>query len=340
MIEHSNYLHVQYFNWPILVVIALIGNYRPYKQDQIQRSVIATISQSCAQGDRAKAQRVREGERELELSINCEAMYLGSMYCFSAGLPLTAGTSSAVRNRTVVRPRMMAPEFNAGEEYIRQLSKQSQERRARPPNGNPAPLRDLNPGFDTPSRTTLSGVDDELAQLDAQMADLERKLSERRATAEAPLNPEQRLKLAELEEQLVTNMDDTPMPPEPQLLDNLAGDSASVERQLLEMQRALRTPSPPPSRDEVSDFGDFENIRDRIGRHVTPTPVAPAQAFAQPEPASAPMQTQPAVEGERMRMGLIEMKLEAERYASAIRKLHETHEQIMHSIMQKYLPGM
>eukprot|EP00171_Calliarthron_tuberculosum_P018712 IDg18712t1 len=263
------------------------------------------------------------------------------MYCFSLSLPLMPRAAPLARNRTSLRPRMMAPEFNAGEEYMRQLAKQSADRRIRTPgDGTPPPP--------PPPPMLIAGVDNELAQLDAQMADLEEKLNKQRAAANSQLNAEQRARLAALEEHLAskTTIDDAPLPPDPHILDNIA----AIERQILEEQRAAsKSEQAAPSQADALDPGKLGNVRDRLGMHVMPSntaaaPVAPTYAA----PARAPEERVPRREvqadddreNERLRMGMIEMKLEAERYASAVRKLQETHEQIVHTILQKYMPGL
>ena len=43
---------------------------------------------------------------------------------------------------------------------------------------------------------------------------------------------------------------------------------------------------------------------------------------------------------ERMRMGMIELKVETERYAMATRRLQEKHEQMVRTIIDKYMPGL
>lgn len=233
---------------------------------------------------------------------------------------------------------MMAPQFNAGEDYIRQLAAQSRsakQRRARDEHKEPAPQH--------PSPPMRAGnLDAELATLDAQVAELENKLKKRQATVEEAgkevegIDPKKREALhAEASAQLAalerlnraygneSMIDDSS-------LDQLTSDVAAAEEKLRE--------------EDAEDPLDIDHMKAKLQRHVE-VEMAPRVVEEELEEAQEIVEPPPAppardVEAERLRIGLIEMKLETERYAAAIRKLHEKHEQMMITITQKYMAGL
>lgn len=239
--------------------------------------------------------------------------------------------------------------INAGEEYIRQLAQQSaenHERRFR----DDGTLSEMEATPGTYGHGAHNAGEEYMRQLASQSsgelapappAPPAPTASDPAGTGAANLTPEQQARIAGMRAaSAAASRADTPAS---RIVD---GAEAARQRILAELKALNLETGDAPDESEMRQTSQspqsITSLDDEIA--ALEAKLASRERASSPPPPTAPVPTSTSptdeVELEQMRMGMIEMRMETERYANEVRKLQEKHEQLMRIIIEKYMPGL
>lgn len=310
------------------------------------------------------------------------------MFCFTPPVPLNAHPRTCAVCHT--RPPRMMAEFNTGEDYIRQLSKQSTENARRrvdknvdAPNPYPGSSQSQNR---SPDRGGASNTGEEYIQ---QLARNTTENAHRRSEAfaeERRQSPSGSSSQNTGRERALAELDK--LTKEAEALEQLLKRQEKIAREEEELEKAEKIAeleknvSPEQLNQEIADIEArlakveqprvnqadteiaeieaklaarvkssidpnivaYDEMREKLGRSVTTDEEPIETRFVEEEPRLVDEKDggkdSNADELNRMRRGMIELRLESERYASAARELQEKHEQMMRIIVENCMPGL
>lgn len=292
----------------------------------------------------------------------------------------------------------MMAQFNKGEDYIRQLSKQSTENARRlaqnldAPNPYPAPPSQSR--HQSPARGANNAGEEYIQQLARNSSDLARRRSKAFAearrqqsiqgnfteqTLETNIHPtstgdtardraiaeidklnkeaEELQKLVERQQKLAHESEKDELPDE---LENITPQQ--IEQDIAAIEARLASFEKPPANLLNEQFAEteakfaerqkskvephiaaYEELRKKLDRSVSEDEDGYVTRFVEDEqPSETEEDNEPTDMDElsRLRRGMVELRLENERYARDCHELQQKHEQMMNIIIENYMPGL